>query len=213
MLTDALILVTAVLAGALLLHPRLARQRLWQATVTPLASIIGSGFLVIGPIMSHGFGYLAPLAMAGLCALAYGFGGAIRANIAYLANGDWPPASAEARLERAASWTLAFAYVISVAYYLNLFGAFAVRMTGLDSRWHARVVTTMMLIVLLVLGWLRGFDALERLEQITVSFKLAVIASLLAGLAWFFAAQAIQSQLVWPQPREHGWTALPWRWA
>ena len=33
------------------------------------------------------------------------------------------------RLESAASWALAFAYIISVTYYLNLFGAFAVTMT------------------------------------------------------------------------------------
>jgi len=65
------ILVVVVLCGALLLYPRLANARLWRATITPLASIIGSGFLVIGPILQVSFGYAAPIAMLILAVFAY----------------------------------------------------------------------------------------------------------------------------------------------
>ena len=43
---NALILIAGLATAGLLLWPPLARSRLWRATVTPLASIIGSGFLV-----------------------------------------------------------------------------------------------------------------------------------------------------------------------
>lgn len=33
--------------------PRVRNAILWRATVTPLASIIGSGFLISGPLLSH----------------------------------------------------------------------------------------------------------------------------------------------------------------
>lgn len=47
--------------GAILAWPRPAYAPLWRASITPLASIIGSGFLVPGPILDVSFGMLAPL--------------------------------------------------------------------------------------------------------------------------------------------------------
>ncbi|NBX09831.1 MAG: hypothetical protein EBR05_08465, partial [Marivivens sp.] len=128
MLTDLTIVIVTVLAGAVLFYPKLSRAAGWRATVTPLASIIGSGFLVLGPVLDDSFGAFAPLVMLGLCAVAYAFGGAIRANIRDI---DTNPARGRgiARLETVASWLLAGAYFISVAYYLNLFGAFAATLT------------------------------------------------------------------------------------
>ena len=202
----ALILATTVLAAGLLLWPRLAQARLWRATLTPLASIIGSGFLVLGPILNHAYGAWAPLVMAGLCAMAWGFGAAIRFNIRRRTAG--PRSAPEAWLEGAASWALSFAYFISVAYYLNLFGAFGTDLTPWNDALHARVLTTAVLLVILVIGWTRGFAALERLEQVTVGLKLAIIAGLLAGLAWFFADQAGQGALALNPPNETGWPAL-----
>jgi hypothetical protein len=123
------ILAVAAAVGGLLLHPRLANATLWRAAITPLASIIGSGFLVLGPILMTSFGKYAPLVMTALCLVAYVFGAAIRFNIARLADRVTVRSKAENRLETMASWALAFAYIISVAYYLNLLGAFAVSMT------------------------------------------------------------------------------------
>ncbi|MCR8549327.1 APC family permease [Salipiger sp. P9] len=203
----ALILATSLAAGALLLWPRLARARLWRASLTPLASIIGSGFLVLGPILDASYGALAPLVMAALCLVAYAFGAAIRFNIARRA-GTAPRSAGEAWLETLASWTLAFAYFISVAYYLNLFGAFGMRLTPWNDSFHARLLTSAMLLVILVIGWSRGFTALERLEQVTVGVKLAIIAGLLAGLAWFFAEKAAAGALLNNPATQTGWDGL-----
>ena len=86
MVSIAILAVVIALAAALF-HPAVANNRTWRAIVTPLASIIGSGFLVIGPLLDYNYGYLAPIVMAGLCLTAYLFGGAIRRNIAELGSG------------------------------------------------------------------------------------------------------------------------------
>ncbi len=73
-MSNAAITGATALVAAILFHPRLSRSKDWRAIVTPLASIIGSGFLVIGPILNASFGYMVPAAMAALCGVAYLFG-------------------------------------------------------------------------------------------------------------------------------------------
>ena len=204
----ALILAAGLLTGVLLVWPPLARSRLWRATITPLASIIGSGFLVLGPVLEHSYGYFAPAVMAALCAAAYAFGNAIRYNITMRMEGPHGRSAAEEQLEILASWALAFAYIISVAYYLNLFGAFAVSLTPFDSPTNGKAVTTAVFAVILVTGWTRGFHALERMEQVSVGIKLAIIAAMIAGLAWYFAARIGDGGLVFDPPTQTGWPAL-----
>lgn len=208
MLIDAIILACGLAAAGLLLWPRLAGARLWRATVTPLASIIGSGFLVLGPVLEHSYGLYAPLVMALLCLAAYAFGDSIRFNITRRMDGAGRRSPAEDRLETLASWSLAFAYVISVAYYLNLFGAFAVNLTPYAGDFAGRVVTTAVFGVILATGWTKGFHALERMEQVSVGIKLAIIAAMLAGLAFYFAQKLGDGGLVIDPPTLTGWPAV-----
>ena len=207
MLQAIIIGIVTLAALGLLMAPHVRKDRGWHATVTPLASIIGSGFLVLGPILSHSYGKYAPLVMLFLCAAAYGFGSAIRFNIGNIANNPERSAS-ERRTEYLASWSLAFAYCISVAYYLNLFGAFGVKLTPFDSPAFAKGLTSATLILILVVGWMRGFSAMERMEQITVSLKLAIIAGLLAALSLYFVRRAGQGELVLAPPPETGWAGI-----
>ena len=97
---------------------------------------------------------------------------------------DTTPCRPAARvIDRASSWVLAFAYVISVTYYLRLFGSFALSLTPFDDAVHGQIATTAVLIFIGGYGFARGLRALENLEEVTVSIKLAIIAGLLAGLA------------------------------
>ena len=207
MLQEILIGIITLGILGLLMWPRVRDHRAWRATVTPLASIIGSGFLVLGPILSHSYGKYAPLVMLALCAAAYAFGSAIRFNIR---NIDKNPhrSDSERRTEYFASWALAFAYCISVAYYLNLFGAFGVKLTPFNSPAAAKALTSAALILILAVGWLRGFKAMERMEQVSVSLKLAIIAGLLAGLSIYFVQRAGQEELVFAAPPETGWAGI-----
>jgi len=53
MFENALLLTVAIVAIAFLFQSRVRHSRDWRATVTPLASIIGSGFLVAAPLLAH----------------------------------------------------------------------------------------------------------------------------------------------------------------
>jgi hypothetical protein len=192
-------------ALAVLLLSRLREWDLWRATMTPLASIIGSGFLVLGPVLNDAYGRWAPAVMAGLCAVAWAFGAAVRSNILSLDAKGAP--AIRSGMERLADWTLAFAYVISVAYYLNLFGAFALGLLPIEPGIWPRVVTTTVYIVILAEGWTRGFQALESMEVFSVSVKLAIILGLILGLGWYTTSLWRDGGLVLSPPRLTGWEA------
>lgn len=87
-----------------------------EATSTPLASIFGSGFLVIVPILAGAVGRHSVWTMAGVSALAYAVGSVIRFNIRHaepvLAA---QPSEATLSFERASDLALVLAYVISVS--------------------------------------------------------------------------------------------------
>jgi hypothetical protein len=53
---NIVILCVALLAATILLSKRIRTSRSWIATVTPLASIIGSGFLVVVPLLGRAEG-------------------------------------------------------------------------------------------------------------------------------------------------------------
>ncbi len=204
---NAAILATVTLAGAILIWPRVANSIVWRATITPLASIIGSGFLVLGPILDVSYGGYAPLVMVGLCMVAYLFGSAIRFNIADI---ETRPAASRLTdgLETMASIVLAFAFIVSVAYYLNLFGAFGVSLTELDDQFHAKLLTTAVFTLILFTGLTRGFSALERMEQVSVCLKLMIIAGLLLGLMVHFGEATGRGALQFDAPRVTGWASL-----
>jgi len=205
---NAAILGAVVLCAVLLFSPKLQRSRIWLATTTPLASIIGSGFLVLGPILDAAYGKFAPGVMAALCLGAYLYGAAIRYNIAFIDAHVLPDTGLVRSLETLSSWALGFAYIISVAYYLNLFGAFGVSLTAVNDPVHAKLLTSAVFAVILAAGWARGFKMLERMEYVSVATKLAIIAGLLVGLSVYFHTRAMEGRLVANAPDLSGWHAI-----
>ena len=187
-INSILVIATTVVVLIGVFHPRVVNSVIWRGTVTPLASIIGSGFLVLAPILKHSFGVWGIGVMAALCAGAYAIGGAIRFNIARYGHYEQQRLAVPklvSRLEVVASYLLVAAYGISITYYLNLFGAFSVSLTAVDDRPHGRLVTTGVIALITLIGWVRGFSGLERAEEATVGLKLGIIAGLLMGLLAF----------------------------
>lgn len=153
--------------------------------VTPLASIIGSGFLVVVPLLGHAVGSWAPVAMAGVVGLAYLVGHAIRFNIKYteprLKDPAEPTARVLVRIESVSSIALALSYFVSVTFYLRLLASFMLRGIGVEDDFAAQVVTTAIIVTITALGWFRGLAMLERLERYSVSIKLSIIGALVVG--------------------------------
>jgi hypothetical protein len=58
MLNATILIVALLVAGYLALSKRLGASSSWKATVTPLASIMGSGFLLSAPLLTGVVGFL-----------------------------------------------------------------------------------------------------------------------------------------------------------
>lgn len=180
--------LVAIIAGIgallLLALPSVSRSAFWRAAATPLASIIGSGFLVSAPLLSDMVGYWAPLAIVVLLAIAYMIGAAIRENIAHVEPllHDGMRHAPIVQIERLSSVALAFAYFISVAYYLVLFASFLLKIGDVTHPFAIKLVVTFILVAIGGLGLWRGFGAVEGVEIQAVSAKLAVIAGIVAAL-------------------------------
>ena len=187
-ITDGIILAVALATAAFLFSPKLRKSICWQATVTPLASIIGSGFLVAAPLLGAIVGKSAPLAILLIIVLAYGIGGILRFNIRNL-----EPLLADKSLplrrvrfmEKLSGLALSIAYVVSVAFYLRLLSSFILHGLDHDAQFYGDLLTTGMLLVIGVTGYISGLHALERLEAISVSVKLSIIAALIVGLVFY----------------------------
>lgn len=186
MLPNSLIaLIALAIACYLALSPRLASSSSWKATLTPLASIMGSGFLVSAPLLARIVGDLAVGAMVLLLCLAYAVGGAIRFNIEYfepIENERHGPAQILAFLSRI---VLACAYFISVSYYLQLLAAFSIHLLGIHGADYHQTIPTLLLFWIGGLGMWRGLGSLEQVERYTVSLNLGMIGALLLALGFY----------------------------
>lgn len=205
--------ITASLAlFVAILFTRISRSVTWRAMVAPLASIIGSGFLVSAPLLGRELGGFAILGIVGLCAFAWAIGGAIRYNIMHVEPllEQTPPPRHIAVLERLSTFTLFFAYVISVAYYLALLGAFVMKeVTGAADPVMAKLIATFLLALIGWLGWSGGLGKVLRVESGVVALKLAIIGGFLTALALYGAGLLADGQSVMP-PEPHGdWSSLP----
>ncbi len=176
----------AIAAGLLLLQPKLQGSALWRATVTPLASIIGSGFLVVIPVLAHSAGSYSLIAMSAVVFLSVWLGSALRCNI--LAQ-DQTAAIATSpslvHLERLSGAVLAMAYVISVAFYLRLMSGFVLSTVNDAPDTAPQMMTTAVLCVIGIYGYRKGLSGLEKLEIYSVTVKLAIICALLCALLVF----------------------------
>ncbi len=202
---DILLLLSALALLWVLLHPAIRRSRYWRATVTPLASIIGSGFLVVAPLLADIAGTAAVAAMGVVVVLAYVIGAAVRYNIAHaepLLAGPAPPPFL-LRAEHLGDLLLGLAYILSVAFYVRLLASFVLEPFALSHGTAAQVLTTAILAFIGLTGLLRGLHGLEFLEELAVSVKLSIIAALLLGLAQHdFAMPPF-----WPTP-DGGYTTV-----
>jgi hypothetical protein len=189
-ITDGFVYASALAVAFWLLAPRMRNSTAWRATVTPLASIIGSGFLVAAPLLAVIVGNAAPVAMLAIVTLAFLIGGVIRFNIRHV-----EPLLRQRPLipgpilmvERISNFVLSAAYIVSVAFYVRLLASFVLHSSGAGDKFdiYANLLTTAVLAFIGVIGFLRGLRMLERLESISVTVKLAIIGGLLLGLAMF----------------------------
>ena len=187
MLNFVIIAIALLFAAYLAFAPKLVNSSDWQATVTPLASIMGSGFLVSAPLLSGVVGNLAVFCMGVLLFLAYLVGSAIRFNIRYFEPIETDGKGVIQNIATLSRFVLAGAYFISISYYLQLLGAFLLNAFGVNNTVISHVITSALLLIICGIGIWKGLAELGVVEKYAVSLNLGMIAALLVALAVYNA--------------------------
>ncbi|SFV63261.1 putative protein [hydrothermal vent metagenome] len=157
-----------------------------NARTTPLASIFGSGFLVMVPILVGTVGSYATLAMFFITLLAYSVGSVIRFNIKYAE----PILKAKSNkraafFERFSDISLVLAYVVSVSLYLNILSAFVLTGLGLDSTLNEKTLTTSIIIMITTIGIIKGLKPLEILEKYALEITIFIVVLLIGAFGLY----------------------------
>jgi len=120
--------------------------------------------------------------------LAYGIGGVIRFNIRNLEpilHGRARSSQKILLVEKFSGLVLSAAYIVSIAFYLQLLSSFVFHGLEHDQHLYANILTTVLLLFIGLIGFTRGLHALEWLEEYAVTIKLAIIAALILGLGMY----------------------------
>jgi hypothetical protein len=182
-------------------------KKLFSATATPLASIFGSGFLVIVPILAGAVGPYAWLAMICVCVLAYAMGSVIRFNIGHteplLEAGKAPHRAVF--FERTSDLALVIAYAISVCLYIRILAAFLLGGLGIDTPIYEHIVAVAVIAIIGTVGYTKGLDMLQNLEKVALGVTLIIIVALLIGFASYDVNAIRGPGIQMPEIPDHGW--------
>ncbi len=183
--------VTGLILAAFYLTPA-GRSRMWTIIVTPLASIIGSGFLVVAPLLYTNFGSVSVPAIVAINLFALAIGWVIRTNILHFEPLQESGLAGGFLLttDRVSNFALALSFVISIAFYISLLSSFALELLHMRQPLATKGLTTVILAGIGAYGYLRGLHGLEKLEKVAVNSKLSIIGALLVVLAVATAALA-----------------------
>lgn len=156
-------------------------------TVTPLASILGSGLLIIVPILERALGAFAVFGAIGICAFAWLVGTVIRHNVTVVGQQkkDGTLNAMTGRLGRLGDAVIVIAYVISVALYLRIMAQYVVGFfipTG--SAILEAVIACVSVVLIIAIGIFRGLKGLDRLERISLAAVLG-LTTVLGGVLLF----------------------------
>ncbi|MCY4129485.1 MAG: hypothetical protein OXG15_09645 [Gammaproteobacteria bacterium] len=181
---NAFLIAFAFVVVLALTRRKLRRSELWQATLTPLSSIIGSGFLVMAPLLASIVGVWAPVAVCGIVVLAYAIGSVIRFNIVHMSSHTQENHGLITLhdVDYVGKVVLVIAYVIAVAFYLDLLSNFLLNYVGIHDPFLERCLTTVIIAFIGLVGYLKGLGGLEKLEMFSMTIQLAALSALIVGL-------------------------------
>jgi hypothetical protein len=153
-----------------------------KASVTPLASIFGSGFLIIVPVLERTLGAAAVFGAIAVSVLAWLAGTAIRHNVSAIeprVEAGTLPGDVE-RLDRFSDLVIVVAYVISVALYLRIMAEYVGSYALDDNVTAERAVASSAMLLIVGVGVTRGFGGLDLMDRVAVGTVL-ILTTVLGG--------------------------------
>ncbi len=181
------------------------------AISTPLASIFGSGFLVVVPILASAVGPYALPAMVVIAAIAFLVGKIVRHNILcaepVLAKGE---KKFTLMAERLSDYALVAAYVISICLYVHILSAFVLANFDMDSAFNKSMMTTIIIGSITIIGLFGGLKPLENLERWALYITLVILTVLLILFAVYDFNQFLsQGNFTLPEmPQRSSWEMI-----
>lgn len=171
----------------------MSRKTVVVASVTPLASILGSGLLIIVPVLERTLGALSVFGAVAICGLAWLIGTIIRHNVIVVEQRHTAGTldRCTARTETLADAVIVVAYVISVALYLRIMAQYLVGF--FDSAGSAvaePVIACVAVAVIVAIGAVRGFAGLDRLDRVSL-IAVLVLTTVLGGVLLFHDVSAV----------------------
>lgn len=163
------------------------RRAVLAASVTPLASILGSGLLIIVPVLERTLGALSVVGAVAICAVAWLIGTAIRHNVTVVEqrDADGTLDTTTVRLGVLADGVIVIAYVISVALYLRIMAQYLVRFVdSAGSALWEPVIACAAVAMIVGIGAIRGFTGLDKLDRVSLTAVL-VLTTVLGGVLLF----------------------------
>lgn len=157
---------------------------------TPLASIFGSGFLVIVPILASAVGPYAIPAMVVVAFVAFLVGTIVRHNI-LCAEPVLEQGSRRVTVvfERLSGFSLVAAYVVSICLYIHILSAFVLADFKLDTEFNKSLLTTVIIGIVTIIGLLGGLKPLEKLEQWALYVTIVILVALLIVFVFYDVSQ------------------------
>ncbi|GMQ99708.1 MAG: hypothetical protein BMS9Abin18_0533 [Zetaproteobacteria bacterium] len=186
----------------------LPASKIIPAMSSPLASIFGSGFLVIVPILASSVGPYSVLAILVVAFVAFHTGAVVRHNILcaepVLAAGH---KRMTLTLERLSDVALVAAYVVSVCLYIHIMSAFVLSAFSMDSSFNKSLLTTLVIGLITAIGIMGGLKPLEKLESWALYATMLILALLLGGFAIYDINSFLDAgSFVLPaMPQRSGW--------
>jgi len=160
-------------------------KNMLRGVTTPLASIFGSGFLVIISVLGGTVGEYSVFAMAAVCGLAYAVGSVIRYNIRFaepsIESGN--AGGLTMTFERGADFALVPAYVISVTLYLRIMSSYTFELLEINSETYEQILTTGVIVFILAVALTKGLAVLEGLEKWALIITILIIVILMVSFA------------------------------
>lgn len=179
----------------------ISRRGVIAAAVTPLASILGSGLLIIVPVLESTLGPLSVFGALAICGVAWLIGTVIRHNVIVVeqreAAGELDISTA--RLGKLADGVIVVAYVISVALYLRIMTEYLVGFfNSAGSNLWEPVIACVSVALIAGLGVFRGFRGLDRLDRVSLAAVLVLTTLLGVVLLLHDVSSAASASLTLP---------------
>ncbi|CAN5466525.1 hypothetical protein BH09ACT8_BH09ACT8_03380 [soil metagenome] len=177
------------------------------AAVTPLASILGSGLLIIVPVLEGTLGALSIVGVVAVCAVAWFAGTAVRHGVRVVeplaGSGDLDVTTR--RLDRSGDVVIVIAYIISVALYLRIMAKYVVNYLGPAGGLGAeKILACVAVAVIVAVGVTRGFSGLDRLDRVSLAAVLLLTTVLGGALLFHDGREVLGAGLTLPPVPDAG---------